>query len=720
MAKFSKREKTPTILQMDNAECGAVVLGIILAYFGRYCPISELREACDVSRDGSKAINIIKAARQYGLDAHGMQLTLEKAKLLPPPFIVYWQFNHFLVVEGFAAGKVYLNDPATGARTVSEIEFAQGYTGIVLFMDPGPEFQTGGKAESSMATLIWQYILGARLVFLYILISGFLLSAPIIGLVFFIKLYFDNVLTGLPGLWIGLFLFGLLTIAILTTSLTVLRRYFITRFYMKLKLSGVTHFFYRLLHLPVNFFLQRATGDLVERTEINSQVANIIAEKITAHAVDFINLIILTGLMFFISWPLAVIILVLGLSGVFINWLLSQQSQDLSNCLLQSIGKLSGIEINGIQIIETLKANAIEDQFFNQWANAHAEKVNQEQTIALKEMQSEVLTVLLWGLNIFALLAAGGWLIFQGWLTIGGLLAMLILFVAFIRPIKSLASIDDVLHRLKGDMARIYDVRHHHLENILSDSQNAATIMQPAAATVLEFKNVVFGYSRLEPPIFADINFQVKEGERIAIVGPTGGGKSSAAKLICGLYAPWSGEIIINGAALPTTSREQLAQYVGLVDQEIYLFSATLRENLTLWNTQIPDSTIYQALSLACMDETIRQRGGLDCWVEEHGKNFSGGQVQRLEIARALIANPKLLILDEATSALDPLLEQQIYANLQRQNCTLVIIAHRLSAIRDCHFILVIDQGKIIQQGRHEDLISANGLYKELVSLEIQ
>lgn len=720
MSKFHQREKTPTILQMDNAECGAVVLAIILAYFGRYLPISELREACGVSRDGSKAINIIKAARRYGLDAHGMQLTLEQAKLLPPPFIVYWQFNHFLVVEGFAADQVYLNDPATGRRTVSEIEFAQGYTGIVLFMDPGPEFQTAGKAPPSMAALIWQYILGARLIFLYILISGLLLSAPVIGLVFFTKLYFDTVLIGLQNSWAGLFLLGLLIIAVLTISLTALRRFFITRFYMKLKLAGVTHFFYRLLHLPIHFFLQRAAGDLVERTEINSQVANIIAERITSHLVDLINLIILAIVMFFISWPLALINVVLGLSGVWIHWLLSQRTQDLSSRLLQSIGKLSAIEINGIQIIETLKANAAEDQFFNLWANAHAEKVTNEQAVAVKEMHGQVLTVFLWGLNLFALIAAGSVLIFQGGLTTGGLLAMLILFAAFTRPMMLLAGSQDVLHRLKGDLARIYDVRHHRLENILSPAPKAALIMQPAAATVLEFNNIVFGYSQLEPPIFSGISFQVKEGERIAIVGPTGGGKSSAAKLICGLYAPWSGEILINGVELSKTSREQLAQYVGLVDQEIYLFSATLRENLTLWNSQISDSAIYQALRIACMDETVRQRGGLDCWVEERGKNFSGGQVQRLEIARALIANPKLLILDEATSALDPLLEQQIYLNLQQQNCTLVIIAHRLSAIRDCHSILVIDQGKIVQQGRHQDLIETNGLYKELVSLEIQ
>ncbi len=718
MSNNSKREKTPSLLQMDNAECGAVVLAIILAYFGRYIPISEAREACDVSRDGSKAINIIKAARHYGLNAHGMQLTLEQTKQLPPPFIVYWQFNHFLIVEGFNADKVYLNDPATGPRTINAHEFAQGYTGIVLFMDPGPEFQPEGKPGPSIGYLVWQYIVGTRSIFLFILISGLFLSAPVIGLAFFTKLFFDTVLLQ-QSAWTGFFVFGLLIIGLLIISLTTLRRFFTTRFYMKLKLSVVVQFFYRLLHLPINFFLQRAAGDLVERTETPAQIAHILAEKIASHLVDFINLMILVTFMFFISWPLALINIACGIIGIFLNRLLATKPE-INGRLLQSIGKLSGIEINGIQIIETLKVNAVESHFFNLWANAHAEKVANEQALAIAELKRQIAIVSLWGFNLLALFGVGVGLIFQGQLSPGSWLASLVLFLAFIQPLNLLASSKDQLHRLKSDMARIDDVKHHRLENILSAPQNAVSLQQASASTVLEFKNVLFGYSRLEPPIFTDISFELKAGERLAIVGPTGGGKSSAAKLICGLYTPWSGEIIINGVPLPHTSRQQLAEYVGLVDQEIYLFSATLRENLTLWDSQISDSQIYHALSLACMDEIVRQRGGLDCWVEERGKNFSGGQVQRLEIARALIANPKLLILDEATSALDPLLEQQIYRNLQQQHCSLIIIAHRLSAIRDCHSILVIDQGQIIQRGKHEELMAADGLYKELVSLEIQ
>ena len=277
MIKRSRRERTPAILQMDSAECGAVALAIIMAYFGRYVPLSEVREACDVSRDGSKAINIIKAARRYGLDAHGMQLTMDNVQLLPPPFIIYWQFNHFLIVEGFEGEQVYLNDPATGPRTETIEEFSRSFTGVALFMTPDADFRSGGKAEPGIFKLLWQYLAGSRGSFFYIVFVALSLSLPMAGLAFFTKIFLDNILLGGQRDWLPGLLLAMLGSALMMGALTWLKRYYLIRLYMKLKLSGTLKFFWRLLHLPLSFFQQRASGDIAERVEAHSYLANTLA-----------------------------------------------------------------------------------------------------------------------------------------------------------------------------------------------------------------------------------------------------------------------------------------------------------------------------------------------------------------------------------------------------------------------------------------------------------
>lgn len=721
--KTFRREKTPVMIQMDSSECGAVVLAMMLAYFHRYVPSSEVREACGVSRDGSKAINIIKAARKYGLEAHGLQLSLEAVQELPPPFIVYWQFNHFLIVEGFDKDKVYLNDPATGPRTVTMKEFAVSFTGVVLFMNPGPDFKTGGQAEPGIIQMLWQRLTGSRSQFFYIIFITLALSIPLIGVAVFAKIFFDDILLANQHNWLPGLLIGMAIAALSMALLTGLRRYYLIRLYFKLKLTGMSQFFWRLLHLPLSFFQQRANGDITERIESHSYLADMLTNKLSSNLADLFGLILLGAVMIVLSPLLAIVTILVAVINFLLLLFLSGRNITASQRFAQIEGQLASIEMNGIQIIETLKANTVEDQFFNHWAAVHARKVNSEQAMAVTSWILKILPALSQGFNMIVLLGLGGWLIMHQQLTPGGLIAMQILLISFNRPLLELLEMGEHYFKLRGEIARIADVNDQNPENILSKKIEALPDegpMRRIETDILEFRHIEFGYSRLEPPILVDISLQVQLGQRIAIVGPTGGGKSSIAKLICGLFAPWSGEILVKGVPLAHISRADLAEWVGLVDQNIFLFAASVRENLTLWNPKISDAQIYQALKLADMDEIIRARGGLNCRVEEFGKNFSGGQVQRLEIARALIANPQLLVLDEATSALDPLVEQKIYTNLRQQGSTLIIIAHRLSAIRDCDQILVINEGKIVQQGRHETLIHDSGLYKDLVSLEIQ
>ena len=714
--KTFRREKTPVIIQMDNSECGAVVLAIMLAYFRRYVPPSEVREVCGVSRDGSKAINIIKAARKYGLEAHGLQLSLEAIQELPPPFIVYWQFNHFLIVEGFDKDKVYLNDPATGPRTITMKEFAVSFTGVVLFMNPGADFKTGGQPEPGLMQILWQRLAGSRSQFFYIIFITLSLSIPIISTAFFAKIFLDDIWLAGQHEWLPGLLLCMAIAALLMALLTGLRRYYLIRLYFKLKLTGISRFFWRLLHLPLNFFQQRASGDITERIESHSYLADILTNKLASNIADLFSLILSGTVMIVLSPILAMVTILVTVINFLLLFLLSYRKIAASRQLAQVEGQLASIEINGIQIIETLKANTVENQFFNHWAAVHPRKINTEQSIAISAWIVKILPALSQGFNMIVLLGLGGWLIMHEQLTPGGLIAMQILLINFNRPLLELLEMGEHYFKLRGEIARIADVNDQSLETILGET----TATDFKADYILELRHIEFGYSRLEPPILADISLQVKPGQRVAIVGPTGGGKSSIAKLICGLFSPWSGELLIKGAPLDHITRADLAQWVGLVDQQIFLFAASVRDNLTLWNPKISDEEIYRALKIAHMDELIRARGGLNCRVDEFGKNFSGGQVQRLEIARALIANPQLLVLDEATSALDPLVEQKIYNNLREQGSTLIIIAHRLSAVRDCDQIIVINEGRIVQQGRHEDLIHGSGLYKDLVSLEIQ
>lgn len=711
--------KTPTILQMDNAECGAVSLAIILAYFGRFIPPSDVREACDVSRDGSKAINIIKAARKYGLEAHGMQLNMENIKLLPPPFIVYWQFNHFLVVDGFTEDKVHINDPATGPRTIDYQEFDTGFTGIALFLRPGENFEKGGEPQPSFFKMLWSGLQGYRLGFLYIMVLSLALLIPSLSLAFFAKIFIDDIFLAQQYSWMLAFILCMLGSAVLLGLLTEWKRSYLNILYKQLKLNGAMNFFWRVLHLPIAFFQQRATGDIAERIESYHRLANLLAEKLVDNFTGVVAMIFYALVMLLLSWPLACTGILIGFINFSLLWMLSKRMTGIAERYKQTEGKLAGVEMHGIQIIETIKANAVEDQFFNQWAAFHAQKVNSSQAIEKYSAFSRILPLLLQSINLLALLGLGSWLIWLGQLTAGALIAMLILIQYFNKPLIDLLLLSEELYKIKGDVARINDVNQHREETILKNSNDFMTLIAKEDQALLELRHIQFGYSKLEPPIFENLSLSIFPGKHLAVVGPTGGGKSSLSKLICGLYAPWAGQVLIQGQPLADISRSTLSRLIGLVDQHIFLFAATVRENLTLWNPSITDEQIYQALETATMADIIRNRGGLECWIEERGKNFSGGQVQRLEIARALIGNPQLLILDEATSALDPVIEQKIYDNLQKQHCTLIIIAHRLSAIRDCDQIIVIDNGKVVQSGKHDVLIKDSGLYKELVSLEI-
>lgn len=716
--KQARPVKVPTVLQMESVECGAAALSIILGHFGKFVPLEKLRIACGVSRDGLKATNIIKAAKEFGLEAKGYAKSIEKLMQIKTPAIIFWNFNHFLVLEGFTKNKVYLSDPAQGRYQVSHAEFDESYTGVVLTFNPSDKFEKGNEKRGLISSLSSR-ITNSKMSIVYIVLASLFLVVPGLVVPSFLKVFIDKYLVNNFSGFVMPLLLIMTVFLLISMSLTYLQQYFLLRLETKLALASSSKFLWHVFHLPIAFFTQRYSGEIGNRVSLNDKVSKLLSGDLANAALNVIVVVFYAALMFSYDVLLTVIGILMALINVLIIKFASRARKDGSRRLTNEMGKLLGTTTSGISMIETLKASGRENDFFTNWVGYLAKVTNAQQELGWLSTRLNTIPPLLTSLTSSIILGIGALRIMDGEMTLGALVAFTFLMSNFMNPVNQLVSVGNMLHETESDMGRIDDVMNYEVDNqFLTDRNNVGSISNSTKKLVgyFEMRNVTFGYNTTMPSLIENFNLKLKPGSRVALVGGSGSGKSTVAKIASGLYDPWEGSILFDNIERSKIHRNVITNSLAVIDQEVLVFNGTISENISFWDSMIPEKNIVQSAKDADIHDVIASRiDAYDSVVSEGGSNFSGGQRQRLEIARALSNNPSILIMDEATSALDPTTEKNVMDNIKKRGCTCLIVAHRLSTIIDCDEIIVMDFGKIVERGTHQELMSLNGVYSKLI-----
>ena len=721
-----QRSVTPLLLQSHITECGAACLGMVLGHFGRWVPFTELRTRCEVGRDGSTAAGLKRAAEHYGLTCTGWSAEVDPLRNMRLPMVLFWEFNHFVVLVGVDRQWFYLNDPASGRRRLSRAEFEAGFTGVVLEFGVGPDFRPGGAPSGLLRRLpdwlrgAWDGLAGAAA-------CGLLLAALAVAIPVGVGLFVDRMqAAGEPLGEAGLLLAGALAAAgVLVYWLAWLKQRFLRRLAVRLSVIAGSRSISHLLRLPAEYFSHRLVGELTARVLSIDRIAHGLSEHFLGALLDVLMSVVLLAVMAAYDLPLALLVLSLAAGNLLVQYPIARTRSDEANALRREQGLLAGVGTLLLQQLDNLRMSAADDRLFARWAGHQARELQaRQQFIELSHLVT-ALPGLFTMLGGAAVLALGAPRVMAGDLTLGALVTFFLLAGMFLEPVGRFAELADERKALNTDMRRLDDISETPADPGLgrrdAGSEAIATFSGRLRLTgQVELRGVTFGYNRGRPPLLEDFSLVIEPGQRIAVVGPNGSGKTALARIVAGVCRPWSGEVVFDGKPRHEIPDEVLSRSLSMVDQQVCLFSGTVRDNLTLWNPAVPDADVMAAARDACVHDDILGRPlGYAAPVDPDGRNFSGGQQQRLEIARALVGNPTVLILDEATSALDAITEARVDDALRRRGMSCLIVAHRLSTVRDCDQIVVLDKGVEVQRGAHETLMAdADGLYSRLMRAE--
>lgn len=711
--------KVPVIIQMEALECGAACLAMIMAYYDKWVPLEQVRVDCGVSRDGSNAKNMLVAARNYGFEAKGYRLEPNELRDKGNfPCIVHWDFNHFVVVDGFRNDKVYLNDPARGAVRIAMKEFDDSFTGIALMIEPGENFEPGGKPKSVL-DFAKKRLKGTKAAIVFVALTTiisylFSIINPIMS-----QIFMDRLLTGLNPDWLMPFIWIMTGLALLQLIVQAASTVYSLKINGKMSVVGSSSYMWKVLKLPMDFFSQRMVGDILQRKSTNSSIAQTLVSTLAPLALNMVMLIFYLVIMIRYSLVLTAIGISTLLINIAISRIISGKRVNLTRVQMRDLGNLSSATINGISMIETIKASGAENGFFRKWAGYQARVNRQNISYTKISLYLGMIPALFTQLADYAVIFLGVLYTMQGNFTLGSMMTFQGILSSFMAPAMSMVSSGTAIQEMRTDMERIEDVMNYPDDPYVKDDAVREDVSYAKLSGNIEISNITFGYSRLAEPLIRDFSMSIRQGSRVAFVGASGCGKSTLAKLISGLYQPWSGDITFDGRHIDEIDRSVFKGSLAVVDQDIILFEDSIANNIRMWDESIQDFEMILAARDAQIHEDIIQReGGYNHKLTEGGKGLSGGQRQRIEIARALCQDPTIIILDEATSALDAKVEYEVVKSIKDRGITCIVIAHRLSTIRDCDEIVVLDHGIVVERGTHDELYARGGYYTDLVSNE--
>lgn len=709
---MGKIAKVPVMIQMEAVECGAASLGMILAWHKKWLPMEQLRKECGVSRDGCNARQIVMAARNYGLEAAAYKMEPHEIENLTPS-IIHWNFNHYVVYKGRKGNYHYINDPSQGALKIPLEEFNRSFTGVILTFKPGPDFREGGSRPSILG-FVRRRLKNTGAAAFFILATSIMAAIVSIATPLLSQIFMDDILSGKSPDFFKPFMFAFLGILGLHFITELLKGIYMRKFNAAMELEANANFFWHILRLPMDFFSQRYLGDIILRQKSNQSISSTLVQNFAPLALNMAMLVLYLVFMFKYS----IVLTIIGLGSMVLNFFLikiiSSKKVAYSNISERNAGKFYGVTMSCLDNIESIKAAGAETGFFGHWSGYMTNMHNSSMTLEKWDNISAIFPQILQTITSNTILFIGVWLIMDGQFTIGMLLAFQGFMYSFTTPAQQMLSSAELLIQMQTQMKRVEDVLNYPTE---ASAQTSGKTVSGKLKGEVELKNVTFGYNNFSTPQIKDFSMKLEPGKSVAIVGMSGCGKSTIARLISGLYQPSSGEILFDGRPRYDISDEEFMNSVAMIDQNAVMFDDTVAANIKMWDSSIEDFAMHMACNDAQIREDVITRPeGFNTRMAKGGKNFSGGQIQRIEIATALAREPIILIMDEATSALDADTEKRIMNSIRKMGITLIIIAHRLSTIRDCDEILVLENGTVVERGTHQSLMETGSVYKELVS----